>query len=80
MKYSNLRFKTINIGLVGIGPHFVGSLSNAQYYSFNGNIMTRNVRGGLHYGPRAMTKKIKSFSWSRLLAKSRDHEKSKMDF
>jgi hypothetical protein len=38
------------------------------------------IRGGLHYGPRAMTKKIKSFSWSRLLAKSRDHEKSKVDF
>lgn len=44
MKYSNLSFKTINVGLVEIGPHFVGSLSNAHYYSFNGNIMTHNVR------------------------------------
>ena len=43
MKYSNLSFKTINVGLVEIGPHFVGSLSNAHYYSFNGNIMTHNV-------------------------------------
>jgi len=38
------------------------------------------LRGGLHCGPRAMTKKIKSFSWSQLLAKSHDHEISKMDF
>jgi hypothetical protein len=42
--------------------------------------MRSTLRGGLHYGPRAMTKKIKSFSWTRLLAKSLDHEKSKMDF
>jgi hypothetical protein len=42
--------------------------------------VTHDFRGGLHYGPRAMTKKMKSFSWSRLLANNLDHENPKMDF